>query len=186
MIYTGPLIVSTVEQTKQAKAGGGQLPLPAIDIEPFDPAHAGPNSYDVRLADTLLVYTAPVLDTRQANPTVKLIIPSAGLVLSPGRLYLGSTVERIEAHGLVPWIDGRSSVGRLGMSVHVTAGRADDGWNGPLTLEITVVHPLRVYAGDRVAQVTFFELVGPRKPYSGRYTDSAGPVASRMHEGNGR
>lgn len=202
-ILTGPEIEEVVRRTRTMRAAGQSPPLPSIDVDPWVPGHVGPNSLDVTLGDTLVVYdlhqcdetyyslgslTLPVgvLDARADNPTRTVAVPPEGFVLHPGTLYLGSTVERVECHGVVPWVDGRSSVGRLGLSVHVTAGRGDDGWSGALTLELTVVHHLRVYPGMRVGQLTFMTTVGGRRPYAGRYQHSAGPVASRFHLGDGR
>lgn len=147
-------------------------------IEPFNKDQLGPNSYDVRLSDSLLVYKRPpsfkqfnpkynvdgwCLDARSSNETEKLTISSRGFVLMPGILYLGATMEVVgtkAGSGYVPHIEGRSSVGRLGMTVHVTAGFGDEGFIGNWTLEITVVHPLRVYAGDCVAQAYFLGGIG--------------------------
>lgn len=152
-----------------------------ILIDPFDESRVQVNSYDVSLADILLTYDCHLLDAARPNRTAELPIPAAGLVLCPGVLYLGSTVEAVGSEAYVPWIDGRSSFGRLGMSVHVTAGRGDLGFFGRLTCEITVVLPLRVYPGMRCAQVTFFDVKGTRsRLYKGRKYDGApGAVASR-------
>lgn len=181
-VLSGPAILQCVDAAPAIHEGRCRGPL--IEIDPFDPARLGPNSYDVALADALRVYRPSRyghLDSRAENPTDELPIYEGGTVLMPGELYLGATVERVRCEGLVPYIDGRSSFGRLGLSVHVTAGRGDDGWNGRLTLELTVVKPLRVYAGDLVAQLTFHTLEGARAPYRGRYQHSNGPVASRAH-----
>jgi dCTP deaminase len=122
------------------------------------------------------------VDAHADNPTIPLTIPDGGIWLWPGILYLGATVERTLCCGLVPWLDGRSSVGRLGLSVHVTAGRGDDGWPGRWTCEITAVtHPVRVYPNMRCGQLTYFTLEGERKPYMGKYINQDGPTASRLH-----
>src|SRR5690606_11991713 len=92
-----------------------------IIIDPFNPAQLNPNSYNLTLHDELMTYEELVLDMRQANRVRRVPIPPEGIVLSPNQLYLGRTVERTETHGLVPMIEGRSSVGRLGLFVHVTA-----------------------------------------------------------------
>ena len=121
------------------------------------------------------------------NHTVKeTTIPKEGYVLYPGVLYLGCTVERTQCAGLVPWLDGRSSVGRLGLSIHVTAGRGDSGFGMAdpegctWTLEMSVIQPLRIYAGVRIGQLTFMTLEGEQTSYDGRYTKQDGPVASRL------
>jgi dCTP deaminase len=199
-ILTGPEIERVVTRTRADKAAGKRPGcLPWIDVTPFDPAMCGPNSYDVRLGDTLLTYDlthSPAIDPNKPPPTkakplcdVRWCGCYGGWLLSPRRLYLGATAERIACHGVVPWIDGRSSVGRLGVSVHVTAGRGDDGWPGPgrepapFTLEITVVHPTILRPGMRLAQLTFMRVEGERRPYAGRYGEAtAAPVASRFHQ----
>ena len=95
------------------------------------------------------------------------------------------TVERIHTKKYVPVLDGKSSIGRLFMKIHETAGYGDPGFNGQYTLEVTVVHPLRVYAGMRVAQMRFHSICGEvEKPYNGNYVGDAarGPVASRAYK----
>lgn len=194
-MLTGP------EIARQVAAGG-------ITITPFDPARVGANSYDLTLSPDLLVYannylrhlahevsaacgTGPgkllrhagrptPLDMAVDEPTVPLTIPPAGLVLWPGVLYLGATVERAGSDNYVPCLDGRSSVGRLGMSVHCTAGYGDCGWKDRWTLEVTVCVPLRVYAGVRVCQVSFTTVEGESKPYAGKYAGQTGPRASGL------
>lgn len=94
-------------------------------------------------------------------------------VLRPGVLYLGRTWERTYCEGFVPQINGRSSLGRLGVFCHVTAGLGDDGFHGTWTLEFAVVEPVIIYPWphrlSRMFQITFAPIVGERKPYSGRY-----------------
>ncbi len=183
-IISGPRILALASFPSRDREGK-PASLPFLELTPFIPSHCGPNSVDVRLDSQLKVYDLNggnnVLDMRKPTPTINLAIPDDGFILNPGILYLGSTVECVECHGLVPWIDGRSSVGRLSLAIHKTAGRGDDGWKGQLTLEISVLHPVRVYHGERIGQLTFFTLEGERQPYSGRYLNSVGPVASRMH-----
>lgn len=190
MILSGPEIERVVRATAAAKENGYSPALPAIEITPFDPTRCGPNSYDVTLDDTLLVYRSAVLDCRDSHPTETVLIPERGLILLPGELYLGSTVERTACSGLVPWLDGRSSIGRLGIQIHSTAGRGDDGFGEVMpggcswTLELTVTKPVRVYPNLRIGQLTFIRLAGERKGYRGRYADQAAlPVASRLGEG---
>ena len=152
-----------------------------ITIEPFIPENVGPNSYDVRLADKLLVYTADVLDMKKENPTRVLEIPPEGLLLQPGTLYLGSTIEKVGSDRYVPWLDGRSSVGRLGLFLHCTAGRGDISFCSDWTLEISVVEPLRVYAGIRIGQFSFFNVDQKEiTKYVGKYGEQSGPQPSRM------
>lgn len=162
------------------------------------PQHIGPNSIDLHLAPVLMVYGdyGPIsiiegaigplgitLDARARNATSSVEIPEGGLVLQPGILYLGSTVERTFTPHHVPYVDGRSSVGRLGVFVHCTAGRGDVGFDGNWTLEISCVQPVQIYAGIRIAQLTLHEVVGPIEHYAGRYQHARGVEASKLHEG---
>lgn len=160
-----------------------QIDLGHIVIEP-EPSVIGPNSVDMTLGDKLLVYAqrSSGLDVRHPNPTQELQISEEGFVLQPGTLYLGSTMEMTYTPRHVPYVDGRSSTGRLGISVHATAGRGDVGFRGRWTLEITVVHPVRVYAGMRIAQITFHEVTGELQEYAGRYQGATDVEASKMSE----
>lgn len=155
--------------------------VPRIRVDPFDPGAVGTNSLDLRLAPRLLTYRDAILDAAKENETGGQEIPERGLVLWPGVLYLGSTVERVGAWGLVPCIETRSSFARLGLSAHLSAGFGDSGFNGTWVLEITVVHPLRIYAGCRICQVAFTTLEGERREYAGKYRNQSGAVASRAH-----
>jgi dCTP deaminase len=136
-----------------------------IVIEPFDPARLNPNSYNLTLHDELMVYEEVVLDMRKANRVRRMSIPPEGLVLSPNQLYLGRTAERTETHNLVPMIEGRSSIGRLGLFVHVTAGFGDVGFCGYWTLEMFAVQPVRIYAGVGICQIFYHEICGPITEY---------------------
>jgi dCTP deaminase len=136
-----------------------------ILIEPFDPARLNPNSYNLALHDELMVYEESILDMRKANRVRRLRIPSEGLVLQPGQLYLGRTAERTETHNLVPMIEGRSSIGRLGLFVHVTAGFGDVGFCGYWTLEMFAVQPVRIYAGVAICQIFYHDLRGTFEEY---------------------
>ena len=107
----------------------------------------------------------------------------SGWLLVPGTLYLGATYERIELHGVCAQLTGRSSLGRLGVDCHVSAGLIDDGFAGNITLEIRVIHPIILWPGMRLAQLVFESIVGDRRPYRGRYYGDSGPVASRFGEG---
>lgn len=158
-----------------------------IVIKPFDAGRVGPNSYDLRLNDVLEVYdlgTDGVLDLRASNPTRTIVIPEEGFVLLPGQLYLGSTVEYTETHGYVPMLEGRSSLGRLGVCVHVTAGFGDVGFKGFWTLEIYCLHPVRVYPFQRVCQIYYHKIQGDYVPYQGKYQGNDGVQASRSYRDN--
>lgn len=137
-----------------------------IIIEPFDESRLNPNSYNLALHDELMVYEEVVLDMRKANRVRRMAIPPEGLVLAPNHLYLGRTAERTETHNLVPMIEGRSSVGRLGLFVHVTAGFGDVGFCGYWTLEMFAIQPVRIYAGVAICQIFYHEIRGDFTAYA--------------------
>ncbi len=137
-----------------------------IIIEPFDEARLNPNSYNLALHDELMIYEEVVLDMRKSNRVSRLSIPPQGIVLQPNQLYLGRTTERTETHNLVPMIEGRSSVGRLGLFVHVTAGFGDVGFCGYWTLEMFAVQPVRIYPGVAICQIFYHEIGGTFDPYT--------------------
>lgn len=152
-----------------------------IVIEPFNPAKVNPNSYNITLHEDLLVYTGDILDMKKDNPYKTINIPEEGLVLMPGELYIGRTNEYTKTTGYVPKIDGRSSIGRLGICVHLTAGFGDNGFEGYWTLEITVQKPTRVYPNVDIGQLYFETLTGEETFYdSGKYQKNDGAQTSRM------
>lgn len=152
-----------------------------IRITPFDERQLNPNSYNLRLHDQLLVYSQSPLDMKKDNPTRRLHIPDGGLVLEPNRLYLGRTVEHTETRGFVPMLEGRSSIGRLGLFIHVTAGFGDVGFCGFWTLEIFCVQPIRIYAGVAVCQIYYHTIEGDYDVYdSGKYQNNTGIQASQL------
>lgn len=123
------------------------------------------------------------LDVKEELRTQGFTISDKGWVLLPGILYLMHTRERIYTERYVPILDGKSSIGRLGVVVHLTAGYGDPGFDGQYTLEVTTVHPVRVYAGMRFCQMRFHSLIGDHISYKdkGHYKgeDACGPVASK-------
>jgi dCTP deaminase len=157
-----------------------------IVIEPFRPECLGTNSYDVHLGKTLAVYIDPILDARRHNRVEYIDIPDDGYVLEPHRFYLGVTEEYTETHLHVPFLEGKSSVGRLGIDIHATAGKGDVGFCNYWTLEISVKQPVRVYAGMPIGQLIYFEVRGTiGTPYgqkaSAKYRErTALPVESMM------
>lgn len=154
-----------------------------IIITPFDEKHINPNSYNLKLHNELVVYDSPQLDMKVDNPHSRLIIPKEGLVLQPGRLYLGRTVEYTETKNLVPMLEGRSSVGRLGICIHVTAGFGDVGFEGFWTLEIHCIHPVRIYPNVEVCQIYYHTIEGEHEQYkSGKYQKNKGIQTSHMFE----
>jgi len=129
----------------------------ALVIEPFDRECLGTNSYDVHISSKLLTYdTEDALDCRKQNKTAEHTIGPNGFVLQPGTLYLASTIEYTESLEYLPLLNGKSSLGRLGLSIHVTAGTGDVGFRGHWTMELFVIHPLRVYAGMAIGQLLWF------------------------------
>jgi dCTP deaminase len=154
-----------------------------IVIHPFDEKLLNPNSYNLRLHNELLVYTSMPLDMKKPNPTEKLIIPEDGYLLKPGILYLGRTLEYTETHELVPMLEGRSSIGRLGMYVHITAGFGDVGFKGYWTLEISVIHPLKIYPEVQICQIFYHTTDGEITEYkSGKYQSNQGIQPSLLYK----
>src|SRR5688572_27500942 len=154
-----------------------------IIIDPFDESRLNPNSYNLTLHDELLTYEEVVLDMAEPNRTRRLRIPKEGLVLTPQRLYLARTVERTETHSFVPMIEGRSSIGRLGLFVHVTAGFGDVGFEGYWTLEMFAVQPIRIYPGVSICQIFYHELTGNIREYqSDKYQHNRDIQASQIYK----
>lgn len=143
-----------------SKAIEANIEAGRITIDPYNPAQLNPNSYNLRLADELLVYKSPILDMAREEQVERIEIPPEGLILLPGELYLGRTMEFTNTRDFVPMLEGRSSVGRLGMFVHVSAGFGDVGFAGYWTLEIMVAKPLRVYAGTEICQIFYNTIAG--------------------------
>lgn len=131
-----------------------------IVIEPYRRDRLGSNSYDVHLGPWLATYTDEVLDARKHNQITTFRIPEEGYVLLPDSFYLGVTMEYTESHKHVPFLEGKSSVGRLGIDIHATAGKGDVGFCNHWTLEISVKQPIRVYAGMPVGQLIYFTTSG--------------------------
>lgn len=159
MILTGNQIVAELGQN--------------IVIDPFHKELLNPNSYNLRLHDELLVYEEVILDMRKPNRYRRLTIPAEGMVLNPQQLYLGRTIERTETHNLVPMLEGRSSIGRLGLFVHITAGFGDIGFKGYWTLEMFAVQPIRIYPGLPICQIFYHDVRGEITEYkSSKYQNN--------------
>jgi len=154
-----------------------------IIIEPFDEKRINPNSYNLSLAGELLVYDNHVLDMKEPNPVSRIIIPEDGLLLEPNRLYLGRTNEYTSTSRYVPMLEGRSSTGRLGLFIHVTAGFGDIGFSGYWTLEIFCVQPVRIYPNVEICQIYYHDIDGEYELYkSGKYQNNAGIQPSLMYK----
>lgn len=147
-----------------------------LTIEPFNDEQLNPNSYNVRLGDMLLYLDDVKLDLHKQPKIVEIKIPKEGILLLKNQVYLGHTVEVIGSNTYVPVIDGRSTIGRYGLSVHITAGFGDVGFKGTFTLELEARHrDTIVYAGDLIAQVSFQEVIGSVGLYKGNYNGQTGP-----------
>ncbi|WP_086796939.1 dCTP deaminase [Streptomyces caniscabiei] len=156
MILTGSAIKEAVERGE-------------ITFYPFDADMINPNSVNYRLGPQLKVQTGTVADPRTPAQLETIDLPADGYVLQPGITYLGATIERIGSHRYVPSLIGRSSLGRLGCFLQVSADLGQLGSVHQWTLEIVVVQPLRVYPGMRTGQVSFWEPSGQVMPYLGTY-----------------
>lgn len=154
-----------------------------IIIDPFNPKQVGPNSYNLRLANELIIYKDPVLDMKQKHATESFIIPQDGFVLQPNTLYLARTMEYTKTENLVPMLEGRSSIGRLGLFIHITAGFGDVGFSGYWTLEMFCVHPIRVYAGTEICQIFYHTIEGDFVRYnSNKYQNNTGIQQSLLYK----
>ncbi len=162
------MILSGLKIKEEIKSGH-------IRIDPYHENQLNPNSYNLRLSHELLCYTVPVLDVKKPNAHEQFTIPESGLVLRPGTLYLGRTEEFTQTDYYVPMLEGRSSIGRLGLYVHVTAGFGDVGFAGYWTLEIQVVQPVRVYPGIEICQIYYHTIDGEFEKYTnGKYQNNKG------------
>ena len=176
-----------------------------IDIDPFDHELVNPASYDLRLGPEVAVYTATeqawdrqsvhkrapspkiTLDAKREQLLTVVQMSPDGFEVEPGRLYLMHTAERVHTRCFVTQLGGKSSIARLGLVVHLTAGFGDPGFDGQYTLEVTsVAHPVVVYPGMRFCQVWFETMKGEPSDYrqTGNYTreNSRGPVRSASHK----
>ena len=131
-----------------------------IIITPFDIKNLGGSSYDIHLSSHLAEYVDTVIDAKKHNEIRHFEIPEEGFLIEPGKLYLGSTHEYTEAHKHVPFIEGRSSTGRLGINLHANAGKGNVGFCGHWTLEISTSIPVRIYAGMPIGEILFFTTDG--------------------------
>lgn len=155
MILTDKEILSAIENGE-------------ILIEPFQPSCLGTNSYDVHLGKYLATYKDRVLDAKKHNEITVFEIPEEGFVLEQNTLYLGVTAEYTETHTTVPFLEGKSSVGRLGIDIHATAGKGDVGFCNTWTLEISCTQPVRIYAGMPIGQLIYFKVEGDIENYYNR------------------
>ena len=154
-----------------------------ISIDPFNSGQLNPNSYNLRLHSDLLIYDSDVLDMKEKNSTSPLTIPDEGLLLEPQKLYLGRTIERTATDKYVPMLEGRSSVGRLGLFIHITAGFGDIGFDGFWTLEIFCVQPIKIYANLEICQIFYHTIDGDYDLYrSKKYQSNKGVQPSMLYK----
>lgn len=153
-----------------------------IFIDPFNPKKLNPNSYNLTLADELVTYDRRCpLDMAEDNVWERHLIPKEGFLLMPDRLYLGRTNEWTKTNNLVPMLEGRSSVGRLGLFIHVTAGFGDVGFEGYWTLEIHCIQPIWIYPNIDICQIYYHTIEGDYEPYSsGKYQRNKGIQTSQL------
>lgn len=131
-----------------------------IKIVPFNRDKLGSNSYDVNLGKWLATYNDQILDAKSHNKINYFEIPEDGFILYPNTFYLGVTDEYTETHAHVPFLEGKSSTGRLGIDIHATAGKGDIGFCGHWTLEISVKQPVKIYKGMPIGQLIYFPVDG--------------------------
>jgi dCTP deaminase len=154
-----------------------------IFIEPFNPEQLNPNSYNLKLHNKLLVYDKNELDMKTENKAHEITIPDEGLLLETSKLYLGRTIEHTRTEKVVPMLEGRSSVGRLGLFIHVTAGFGDVGFSGYWTLEIFCVQPIRIYPGVEICQIYYHDILGEFDKYeSGKYQNNTDIQTSMLYK----
>ena len=165
MILSGEAIASAVEKGD-------------IIIDPFDSARLTTNSYDFSLHPSVGQYSTEVLDAHLENPFHTITMPAEGMVLNPGELYLGCTLEVMGSEKYVPLIKGKSSIARLGLFIHVTADLIDIGSVNRWTLQLVPTVPVRLTPGMLIGQVTFWEISGPIHLYEGKYQGTMSPTPS--------
>ncbi len=170
-------------------------------IDPLDDSQIQPASIDVRLGSTFLAFrrhTSECIDPRELNEALMeaVTVPDdQPFILHPGEFVLGTTLERLTLpDDIVARVEGKSSLGRLGLLIHATAGFVDAGWtNGQITLELSNVAPLpiKLWPGMKIGQLSFMRMDAPaERPYGhpalgSKYQGQSGPVASRYRD-NGR
>ena len=155
-----------------------------IKVDPLIPGSVGTNSIDVHLGKWLMWYENHVLDPAKEPKTHLIEIPENGQLIYPNQLYLAATLEYTETLEHIPVMEGKSSVGRLGLHVHVCAGFGDLGFKGHWTLEMQAVQPIRIYRGMPIGQIAYYvpsSLLEQDYQDRGSYTEiSDKPVASKL------
>lgn len=154
-----------------------------IIITPYDETQVNPNSYNLKLHNEIAVYENDILDPKVENRIKTIVIPEEGYVLEPGKLYLARTLEYTETYNYVPILFGRSSMGRLGLGIHVTAGFGDVGFCGYWTLQLTCLNKVKIYPNMKICQIVYFTVQGDTQNYnSNKYQNSDKIVASQIYK----
>lgn len=169
-------MILTGEQIEKSVING------EIIIDPFEITQIGPNSYDFKLGDKCLIYKNTELDSAKNNEVIEIPIPDDGLLLNPSKIYLINTLETMGSNTYVPIIRGRSSIGRLGIFIDITADLIDLGSINKWTLQLHSVMPVKIYKGMLIGQVTFWVTKGEKMFYNGKYKDFESPVKSFSHK----
>ena len=174
-----------------------EIAVGRIEIDPFDETCVQPSSVDLHVDSQFRVFANsryPFIDVRREMPDLTELVDVEGdepFILHPSEFVLGSTFERVRLpEDTVARLEGKSSLGRLGLLIHSTAGYVDPGWDGYLTLELSNVAnlPITIYPRMRIGQISFFRLSTPaRAPYGAggrrsKYQGQRGPTASRFFE----
>ena len=129
------------------------------------------------------MYEEATFDMKKQHTLRSIPIPPEGLELQPNTLYLGRTIEYTKTYNLVPMLEGRSSIGRLGLYVHVTAGFGDVGFEGYWTLEMHCIQPLYIYPHVKICQIFYHTLEGEYAPYtSSKYHQNNGVQGSKLYQ----
>ena len=154
-----------------------------IRIDPWDEKKVGSNSYDVCLLPTLKYYSSNIVDPRIQNQTNEIAITEKGLLLEAGKFFLGSTNEYNfnYANDLVPMLEGRSSIARLGLTIHVTAGFGDLGFCGRWTLEIIPAIDIIVYPYMPIGQLYWLRTNKTHRHYHGKYQNQEFVQESKLY-----
>ena len=153
-----------------------------INIKPFNAEHVTTNSYDLRLGNTFISYEGEIIDPAIENPHRKFQIDREGLLMKPGDFLLGHSMEVLGSDHFVPIIHAKSGIARLGLFIHVTADLIDIGSHGQVTFQLLATLPVKIYAGMKIGQVSFWQPKGDISLYQGKYQSSLGPRASEVYK----
>ncbi|MCL2556026.1 MAG: dCTP deaminase [Firmicutes bacterium] len=154
-----------------------------ISITPYDEKKLNPNSYDLSLSDKLMISSQQIFDVKKPPVFDEILISDDGIILTPDKIYLASTKEYTITKGAVPILFGKSSLSRLGLSIHCTGGFGDNGFEGNWTLALSCVVPIKIYAGMKICQIVYFETGDNEKLYNSiKYQGSKGIVESKFYK----